>query len=510
MNGINSKVFLFRFFAILLGLGAGLILACAAWLVHDWKTNSYDHPVKPPNQAAQFIYHPGLFYYPFRTRPAALRFTTEAFTEDSRFDAKHNSNGFRTPEYTIAHPPDTFRILIIGDSLSWGQGVSMEETFPYVTARLLRRKCARFEFEVISLGICGHRLVDNFIKLLVHGQSLKPDLVIFQVHCNDLDFYDYKSILRFQGHRSLKPYEDKEYDILNGKTFDWKVFVECLPKIKEWSNTNSIPVGFLVFPMLNVSKWGHNFDHYNPEKFGPFPQLSYLGNVVQEIRKNGFSVLYLIDAFRRIAGDRYLAVSRTDGHPNSYAHSISADALVDFLFQQGWIKCDQFKTRPGDPEWVEEKVLRDQAASKWRQYNSSYFLQLSFFNRVRELHPKDSWIAMQSAWVYLNLKRYEEAYHIYESIPDLSPGLTAPWFYLSKCTQNREKKVELLERMLQVVPDSNESMQALSVLYMMENRKEPACKFLQRLTQIPAYVEQYESSKRLYEENNCDEILGDL
>ena len=45
---------------------------------------------------------------------------------------RQNSHGFRVPEYTISRPPETFRIVILGDSFTWGWGVSDDETFVLV------------------------------------------------------------------------------------------------------------------------------------------------------------------------------------------------------------------------------------------------------------------------------------------------------------------------------------------------------------------------------------------
>lgn len=135
-------------------------------------------------------------------------------------------------------------------------------------------------------------------------------------------------------------------------------------------------------------------------------------------------------------------------------------------------------------------------------------MQRVFFERLRELYPKDPWIAMQLSQVYQGLKLRDDACRILKSLLHLSPGLAAPWYELSRCANNEQEKTALLEKMLHVIPDHTPSMQELSASYLKSGRKESACKLLLRLTQIPLYPEQYEFGKRLYQENHCDGILN--
>ncbi len=462
------------------------------------------HPAsnRVQGQITKFIYHQTPFYYPFKARSTHMH-TQEPFSEVSEFGARHNSQGFRTPEYTLAHPRDTFRILVLGDSITWGQGVRQEETFPQVLQGLLRQKCPDIHFELIGLGVRGHRLVDNLIKLLVHGQSLKPDLVLIQVCVNDLDFYDYVGISRFQGVTAskIKPVQIQK-EIWKEGSLDWTIFSECLEAIGDWSRTNSVPVGFLFFPVVDVGKEGHNFKHYNIQKF---PWLTDFEKVIAEVRSRNFPAIFLMDYFREKAGDNFLAVSKTDGHPNVYAHQLAAEAIAPFLYREKLVPFSRSGLQEAGNHWEVEEKLRKQAARDWLQFSASYEKQLEFFKALKKLYPNDPWITMELALVYHGLRRWDEAFQTYLSLTEFAPSFAAPWYHMSLCIQDRAQKKNFLKRMIQIVPDHNLAMQDLIQLYLAENQVAPACALLKRLMEIPQSQELFDRSKDLYEKNRCPE-----
>ena len=53
--------------------------------------------------------------------------------------AHTNSLGFRdTREYALSKPPGTFRIIVLGDSVTFGHGALFETTYPYLLEQRLR------------------------------------------------------------------------------------------------------------------------------------------------------------------------------------------------------------------------------------------------------------------------------------------------------------------------------------------------------------------------------------
>ncbi|MEO8168314.1 MAG: hypothetical protein ABI623_08705, partial [bacterium] len=68
-------------------------------------------------------------------------------------DYKINSLGLRDKEYSIPKPSNTFRILMVGDSFTEGDGVFSYETFSKRLEAKLQSFSSPVKFEVINAGV---------------------------------------------------------------------------------------------------------------------------------------------------------------------------------------------------------------------------------------------------------------------------------------------------------------------------------------------------------------------
>lgn len=102
-----------------------------------------------------------------------------------------NSKGIRGKnEYYYKKNPNQLRILVIGDSFTFGEGVSDNETYPYYLQQMLPGT------EVINFGIHGYGHDQMLIYLKEEGIKYNPDIVILGYLYGDgirnmLDFYYY-------------------------------------------------------------------------------------------------------------------------------------------------------------------------------------------------------------------------------------------------------------------------------------------------------------------------------
>lgn len=92
----------------------------------------------------------------------------------------HNAQGFRGPEIAQSPSPDRPRVLVLGDSMTYGHGVEDSETYPAVLQHLEPR------FEVINAGVPGYSGVEELLLLREEGMRLEPDLVILGFFWNDV------------------------------------------------------------------------------------------------------------------------------------------------------------------------------------------------------------------------------------------------------------------------------------------------------------------------------------
>ena len=88
---------------------------------------------------------------------------------------KVNSKGLRDDEHEYRKPPGGKRIVIVGDSRTFGFGVPIKKHF----TRLLEGYCA--DTEVINLGVSGYGVDQELLVLQSEGMKYDPDLVIAYV-----------------------------------------------------------------------------------------------------------------------------------------------------------------------------------------------------------------------------------------------------------------------------------------------------------------------------------------
>jgi lysophospholipase L1-like esterase len=95
-----------------------------------------------------------------------------------------NRLGFRDVEHAIEPEEGVFRIVVVGDSISAGQGISdYGSTFPALLERRLRAQS--FATEVLNFGVKGYATVQEVATLEEKALPFQPELVILQWCVND-------------------------------------------------------------------------------------------------------------------------------------------------------------------------------------------------------------------------------------------------------------------------------------------------------------------------------------
>jgi hypothetical protein len=98
-----------------------------------------------------------------------------------------NNLGFRDDEdYQLTKGDETFRILVLGDSVTFGHGVRFEDTWPYLLRQRLRLWNGDVDWQVWNLGVPGYDMVLSLRTLEELGPGYDPDLVIVGFYENDL------------------------------------------------------------------------------------------------------------------------------------------------------------------------------------------------------------------------------------------------------------------------------------------------------------------------------------
>ena len=96
-----------------------------------------------------------------------------------------NALGFRsTRDDRIAKNPNTFRILVLGDSVTFGHGAVHD--YPAVLESQLKQWRPEVDWQVWNLGVPGYNTSQELSYLHEVGPSYQPDLVIVGFFINDI------------------------------------------------------------------------------------------------------------------------------------------------------------------------------------------------------------------------------------------------------------------------------------------------------------------------------------
>jgi lysophospholipase L1-like esterase len=98
-----------------------------------------------------------------------------------------NAFGLRGPETGAGPAPGVHRVLAIGDSATFGEGLAEADAFP---AQLERELTARTgaRYEVLNAGVQGYNTENELAFLRSRGLALQPEAIVLGFNLNDFDY----------------------------------------------------------------------------------------------------------------------------------------------------------------------------------------------------------------------------------------------------------------------------------------------------------------------------------
>lgn len=101
-----------------------------------------------------------------------------------------NSLGLRGAEVPAHKAPGEVRVLALGDSMTYGQGVADGDTLPARLELELRALASDRDWRVVNAGLRGYSTRQELGLLEELGARLQPDVVLLLWYWNDLDPVD--------------------------------------------------------------------------------------------------------------------------------------------------------------------------------------------------------------------------------------------------------------------------------------------------------------------------------
>lgn len=96
----------------------------------------------------------------------------------------HSAQGLRDRVRAIPKPEGVYRILVLGDSVTYGSGVGADRTFPSRLEARLTDRATRTE--VVNAAVSGYTTYNELHWYLARGRTFEPDLVVLAVCLNDV------------------------------------------------------------------------------------------------------------------------------------------------------------------------------------------------------------------------------------------------------------------------------------------------------------------------------------
>ncbi len=227
------------------------------------------------------------------------------------------------------------RVVVLGDSVVFGQGVEEDSTIPVILGRVLAQKHPDEKWEVINAGVRGYNMKDYLIVLKPRVLSLRPDLVVLVItEINDPEREPFvprsEKIEAWKNSRwakvsFLKPLMagplareiNRLFFLHVSEMYDpdgeyWPTFIGDLDKVVSTCREAGTPLVAVSYPFLDDE------DLFAEER----------GRLHQALDKMGVTWVDPLAEFQQ-TGASDLVVSQSDFHPNERANRILAGMLAE-------------------------------------------------------------------------------------------------------------------------------------------------------------------------------------
>lgn len=240
---------------------------------------------------------------------------------------KINSDGFRDIEYPIEKGDNVYRIAVIGDSFTFGQGVELNQTYPKQLENILNSRRNSKRYEVMNFGVPGYNTFQEVQFLKNKVLKYKPDIVIIGYLSNDIideNLFKNESSRMMLQIRNETGNDNITYNLeIQIQTLDaieaeimekpfnksWKHMEESLLELYNLSIANNFSVVIFMFPQVT----------------GPLhdEQMQNLSNLCE---KKGWLFIYPNKTYAEKKMGAMI-VNQLDGHPNAEEYSIYAQEI---------------------------------------------------------------------------------------------------------------------------------------------------------------------------------------
>ena len=298
----------------------------------------------------------GLGYEPVPNSSFILVYDQDPYgtlPKDLQMVHKINSMGMRGPEWPPLQDDGAIRVLVIGDSFAFGEGVAYENIFPtLIEERLQERSPSDVRYRVLNAAVSGYGTSQELVQLERLIPIVQPRTVLVAYVLNDpiMDdgspmigdddlihqneklkggiFQSLKSSSVLLRHTTSALSSSHQTEVVEewyrsyyvGDHQDqWEKASGELERMSQLCRERDIGFIVVVFPLF------HDLKDY------PFRDVH--DTITSFCRDHGIEVIDLMRLFEGMTTQE-LWVHPLDHHPNARAHGLVADALMDIIRSQ--------------------------------------------------------------------------------------------------------------------------------------------------------------------------------
>ena len=175
---------------------------------------------------------------------------TVLYTPTDKLNAEINSQGLRGSEFEIKKPNDTYRIIAVGGSTTFGSGVEEDFTWPTILQKSLNDLQPSKRIEVINAGIGAATSLPNSILIKDRLTGFSPDLVIIYEGGNDIACMldEYHNSDTNWTNETISKRCGEGYESINYPDY----LAERYSKTCELGNRNDFDVVVILQPLVNL------------------------------------------------------------------------------------------------------------------------------------------------------------------------------------------------------------------------------------------------------------------
>ena len=250
-----------------------------------------------------------------------------------------NNFGMRDSAPIPRDKDGTFRVVVLGDSFTFGWRVAGNSSYPEVLEQRLNAEETGKRFDVLNLGVCSYNTRDEALVLEHKGLEWQPDLVILGYVLNDPETEPVQPLTSYfqepavwqrsnlarliakaKNNLEIKLWGDGDYyRYLHAEGREkWDSVLTALDDIQNLTEAERIPVLVVIFPESPDKRWSD------------YPYSDLHRQIAEASRDKSFAVVDLLDRFSEHP-PRALRVRRGDPHPSLQGHEIAADAIYDWI-----------------------------------------------------------------------------------------------------------------------------------------------------------------------------------